>query len=222
MPLSDKYNTNKVIEVKDNIIVGGVKIRPPWIDAESGEYLTDDQFIARENLFPFIDNIEPEYDPFYQECFIKEKENWKIFDDRVEVTFQVINTSLDNIKAREISNLADLRYKYETGGMFFTSEDGTENRVHTDRESQFKILKSSIDAEKGKFESKRWKTYNGFKELTANDFIKLNDEMSNFIQKCFDKEEQIINKINKSSTYKELKRIVKNADNEWPENSLYD
>ena len=224
MPTSDIYNTNYVIEVKNGSITGEPKRRPNWFDS-SGEYLTDEQFIQRENLYPLLrgDETKPQYDDYYQFLQKNAITDWNVFNDRVEVTWEILDEDIETVRSREINNLSKKRWRVETGGMTFEDESQNVLKIHTDRESQSKIIGSAQAAKDDmRTDGSKWKTFDGFISISNSDMISLGYSLLDFVQSCYNREEIVGNLLlDTSNTINDIKNIVNNEfNNGWPVNSL--
>jgi len=107
---------------------------------------------------------------------------------------------LKNDKKAEI---ADARWRAETGGMTF---NGIE--VATDRESQALLTGAVLAAQDNPEYVVNWKAKNGWFELDAATLIAIADAVRAHVQKCFDKEKQIQEQIDKATTVEELEAVV--------------
>lgn len=218
MPISNNYKTNKVIEVKNGTITGEPKTRPPWMDAETGEYLTDQQLIDRENLYPLLNGPEtkPTFDRFYQFCKPNEifdpdtgTMNWNVYNDRVESTWTVNDHSLSEVIKREVGNLALTRYKYEVAGITFTDSNGNTLRIDTTRESQTKLGSVYTSAKDGvRTDPSKWKTLDGFVNISNSDMISLAKITWGYVQDCYDRESTIQSMLSNCTTINEIKTVV--------------
>lgn len=216
--------------VAPEVIPGTKRSKPNWIDGETGNYLTDEQLITRESLYPVIQN-PPSYDSFYQKVVKNDETEWIVKSYGVEATYKVENLPLENIKNRLFRQLINLREKYETNGIDFEDSNGNKIEVDTTAESQIKITGSFMTAKEGYRKSKsNWKSKNGyFHKLYNTDVQNLSYNVFDFIQQCYDRESEIqdlIEAVDITGDYMtaidEFKNIVNNEfPIGWPTNALY-
>jgi len=221
--------------------------KPDW-RMDDGSIVTDEVLREYENMYPVKDEIidtekydfdtkepmpkenwkikegtyierafylikYPEYDPFSQIMKLKENAEDFTVNDKFLEKYIVEDIPIEEIKRREIDKIKNLRWKYETGGITFLDYD-----IHTDRESQSKILSLYVLTKQGELQSINWKTKNGFALLNATEIEQLSLTVQQFIQKCYDNEKRLSSLVKDAITTSDLKEIKYDR---WPENSLY-
>lgn len=228
--------------INGRIVPGTQRGKPNWIDAETNEYLTDEQLIRRENLFPVIED-PPEHDEFYQKIKRNDPEEWIVYSDSVplssdsfelsanyvKTTYTIEDFPINKIKERVLEDLENLRFKYETDGISFTTIDSQELEIDTSRESQNKILGMHVAVSGGyKKTASKWKTKNGFVSISASDMSKMALQLLDFVQSCYDRESDIFDKIssidlqNYSTAIESFKSIKNNEfKTDWPTIALF-
>ena len=179
----------------------------------------------------FYSDYKPSYDRFYQFLEKKPESEWEqkeetdndgFLQGRILIKYNVLDKALDTKKEEMTEEAANLRWKKEVGGMSFIDENSDTLKIHTDRESQSKIIGAFQSTKNGvRTDGSKWKTYEGFVPISNSDMEKLGYELLNFIQSCYDREEEVITLIKNSNSIDELKSV---RDNEfgggWPMNAL--
>jgi len=110
---------------------------------------------------------------------------------------------IEKFKADKKAELADKRWREETGGI---NINGVE--IATDRESQSLLMGAVLAAQNNPEYVANWKAKNGWFELDAATLIAIADAVRAHVQKCFDKEKQIQEQIDKATTVEELEAVV--------------
>jgi hypothetical protein len=86
--------------------------------------------------------------------------------------------------------VAETRYNKETQGIVV---DGVS--INTERDSQAMITGAALSAVLDDTYVCRWKTPNGFVDLTASELISVSQSMRKYVQACFDRESELIEAI---------------------------
>ena len=195
---------------------------------------------ATKNVWIYV-NDRPSYDGFYQSIEKNSEDKWieESVDgkdyDRIKMTFTLKEKTLDEKKVDMKEELADRRWNVETGGMDFTSNSTGKNyKIHTDRESQSKLIAVYLLATQGKITEKSWKTKEGFKILSAQEIIEMAETLENFVQECYNNEERISNLIDSCSSIDDLRDLItietdndgniikeNEFDKQWPSIALW-
>ncbi len=129
--------------------------------------------------------------------FYAYEDNPPSFDERVErlastlsfdgtsasVEYVKIPHDMEHVKERKAQELAEARWRAETGGV-----DG----IRTDRESQALITGAALKAMQDETYSCKWKTEGGFTELTAPQILAIADAVRTHVQACFDREAELL------------------------------
>ena len=106
---------------------------------------------------------------------------------------------LKNDKKAEI---ADARWRAETGGMTF---NGIE--VATDRESQALLMGAVLAAQDNPEYVINWKAKNGWFQIDAATLIAIADAVRSHVQACFDREKELQEQVEAATTIEELNTI---------------
>lgn len=169
---------------------------------------------ATKNVWIYVED-KPSYDKFYQNIEKNNEDNWveEIVDgedyDRIKITYTLKEKTVQEKQADMKDELAAKRWKYETNGMLFESAtSGNTYEIHTDRDSQSKIVGAQLSAKEGNFTEKKWKTKEGYKILTADEIIEMAGVLEQHVQGCYDNESRIMDLIDGCSTIEELRDLV--------------
>ena len=127
---------------------------------------------------------------------------------------------LDGLADRRKQELAELRWKHETGGAF-VQVDGFADplRINSSAESQSKLSTAFSLAKVGAVTGFPWKTLDGFVELTAAQIIQVFTGVVDHVQGCFAREVQLIAEINAAPSPQDVQAIVFDG---WPISSIYE
>lgn len=121
--------------------------------------------------------------------------------DEVEIVSETFD--LDFNKERLYDYVEKLRWVKETSGIVFNTWE-----VYTDRESQNKILSAYVAARDGlRTDPSYWKFKHGFELLSNDDVINLALSVLNFIQGCYDEEQNFREQIASCIDYVEIKNL---------------
>jgi len=147
----------------------------------------------------------PEYDEVFQNVIlVEDKDKWTYDGDIiykkwevVDKTEEEINNDFNELKNTKLNDLPDYRWKIETGGLLFQKNDENIVKIHTDRESQNKISNVYWSVKNNLIvEPVTWKTKDGFAKLSPEEIELLAPMLLEFVQKCYNIEEQIEKEIN--------------------------
>lgn len=111
--------------------------------------------------------------------------------------------TLDELKAQKKAAIAAARFEAETAG---TSVNGI--LIDTGRDSQALITGAALAAVIDSSYTLNWKTAAGFIHLTAPELIAVAQSVRAHVQACFDKEGELVARINAVTTKKELDAIT--------------
>lgn len=204
------------------------QVKPDWIDAETGEPLTDVQLIERERLYPVYYN-PPAIDEFYQELRLTPENQWIVKENCVVATYEILNIALEEIIDRLKDELSALRYLYETKGFTFTDEKGVALKIDSSRESHTKIMGARQGAQEGlREENALWKTIEGFVSVSNTDIIRLGSALLDFTQACYNREaaiENLIGAVDQGNYLNavDILRYIATVEftSGWPQNALF-
>lgn len=157
----------------------------------------------------FEADAKPEFAPNIVLVDITDKpevqEGWKYIDGK----FIDPTPTLNELKESKKSEIATARFKAETAGIQLSSIT-----IETDRESQALITGAVVQAIADPTYSLQWKTPTGFIPLTAEQIKAVGVAVRKHVQDCFDKEAELLKKIEAAKTKEELAAVV------WEENPL--
>lgn len=106
-------------------------------------------------------------------------------------------------KDAKLAEIAAARYAAEVGGC-----EAGGMRILTDRESQAMITGAALQATLDPSYACRWKTPQGFVTLDARTVIGAASAVRAHVQACFDKEAELIERIEAAETAEEVAAIV--------------
>ena len=155
----------------------------------------------------------PDYDSLFEYITQDPESDWYEQDGVIHKTYTVHTRDLSDIQTKMIRDLADKRWKYETGGMEFETY-----KIHTDRESQSKIMAGYVASVQGTVtEDRKWKTKEGFAIFSPTQMENMGLTLNQFVQDCYDNEERILNQINNAGSVDDCKNITFDG---WPSIAL--
>jgi len=111
--------------------------------------------------------------------------------------------TLDELKRQKRDSIAAARYESETGGVEVAGVT-----VRTDRESQALITGAALKAMQDAEYVCRWKTVDGFVELTALQILGVADAVRAHVQAAFDREADLLGDIDAAKTAEDLELIA--------------
>ena len=109
---------------------------------------------------------------------------------------------IDTLKQGKLWQLADARWREETGGYFYKGHE-----LHSDRESQDRFFQAYMASLSDPNFAVTWKTKNGWLEMIASDFITLYNEFQAFLQGLYQKEKALQEQVKAATTIEELNEI---------------
>jgi len=109
---------------------------------------------------------------------------------------------IEKYKAKKIAELADARWREETGGYVYNGHE-----FHSDRESQNRFFQAYMASLNDPSFAVTWKTKDGWLEMTASDFITLYNEFQTFLQGLYQKEKALQEQVKAATTIEELNEI---------------
>ena len=126
------------------------------------------------------------------------------YDDRYEVEAIPAppEPTFDELKSQKKAEIASARYAAETAG---TTVNGV--LIDTGRDSQALITGAALAAMLDENYSLNWKTTAGFIHLTAPEIIAVAQAVRAHVQACFDKEGELVARINAATTKEDLDAI---------------
>jgi hypothetical protein len=109
---------------------------------------------------------------------------------------------LDKLKNDKRAEIANARWKAETGGITL---NGVE--VATDRESQALLMGAVLAAQNNQQYKANWKAKNGWAVLDAATILAVADAVRTHVQACFDREKLLQEQIEAATTVAELEAV---------------
>ena len=109
---------------------------------------------------------------------------------------------IEQLKTKKIAELADARWREETGGYFYNNHE-----FHSDRESQDRFFQAYMASLSDPSFAVTWKTKDGWLEMIASDFITLYNEFQAFLQGLYQKEKALQEQVKAATTIEELNEI---------------
>ncbi len=125
-----------------------------------------------------------------------------------EQVIDLVDNSLEVVKADEKARLADFRYNHEVSGFYWTYVDANNPEitdqvfVYTDRESQLKVTAAYTLAKDGLWANGScWKFgYGKFKNMTAQDIINMTLAVVSYVQTCFQTESALASQVDQATS----------------------
>lgn len=111
--------------------------------------------------------------------------------------------TFDELKAQKKAEIAAARYAVETAG---ATVNGV--LIDTGRDSQALITGAALAAMLDENYSLNWKTENGFIHLTAPEIIAVAQAVRAHVQKCFDREGELVALVDAAETKEDLDEII--------------
>jgi hypothetical protein len=136
---------------------------------------------------------------------------------KIIVQCQYQDISLESAKTKKIDDLASVRYTKENTGIVYAN-----NIFTTDRDSRVNYVGALTQASANNQYTVRWKAISEetskstFVTLSANDIIYIYSYGIDYITKCFDREDELIQIIEEANTLNSLISI--NLSSDWPNN----
>jgi hypothetical protein len=109
------------------------------------------------------------------------------------------DVDINVLKQGKLAELAENRWKEETGGYFYNGHE-----FHSDRESQDRFFQAFIASLNNPKFSTIWKTKTGWLDMNASDFITLYNEFQVFLQGLYQKEKALQEQVEAATTIEEL------------------
>ena len=95
-------------KVIDNIVVE-IMVKPDWIQASTGEAVSDTYLIQTEGIYPIIDTL-PTYNERTQTITRNDLSSWTVNENSVEATYTISNKPIEDIKESMINEVHIARY----------------------------------------------------------------------------------------------------------------
>lgn len=151
----------------------------------------------------FEADVKPEFAPNIVLVDITDKaevkEGWKyIGGEFIDPT-----PTLDELKEVKKIEIATARFTAETAGITFNGV-----KIETNRESRGLITGAVVQALVDPTYSLQWKTPTGFIPLTAEQLKAVGAAVRKHVQDCFDKEAELLKKIEEAKSAEELAAVV--------------
>ena len=112
------------------------------------------------------------------------------------------DVDMNILKQGKLAELAENRWKEETGGYMYN-----DHKFHSDRESQNRVFQAYMASLSDPNFTATWKTKTGWLEMTASDFITLYNEFQTFLQGLYQKEKALQEQVEAATTIEELNEI---------------
>jgi len=112
------------------------------------------------------------------------------------------DVNINVLKKGKLAELAENRWKEETGGYMYN-----DHKFHSDRESQNRVFQAYMASLSDPNFTVTWKTKTGWLEMTASDFIALYNEFQTFLQGLYQKEKNLQALVEAATTIDGLNEI---------------
>ena len=200
---NDKIITTPILILKkaQEVIPGGKAYITSWLQNASVEELNENRF------YEYVVDNQPEPTIFHNIVTITE-----LVNNQVITSHTSVSKGIEEIRKILISKLADKRYNVQTSGI-------TVNDLHikSDSESIALITGAFNRVQRHPDEVVQFKTNSGvFVAMDKAAIEGIFDLVSDHIDACFKKEQQIAASINSATTIEELEAIYEDINTEWP------
>lgn len=198
----------------ENSAVTETKRRPTWIDAATGNELTDSELIARGGLYPVTDNA-PAFDSETQNIVANPQSDWVIHETFVEKTYTVTNKTVSEQKPL-LRGKAQTEYQASLERGF--SFDGGQFPATGSKRARVVELVAGINAGKGLPQGKTSLTFRDLSgtghNLDAQGITNLGATGSDLVDQADDRYEELMGQIDAASTQADLDAI--DLTSGWP------
>lgn len=119
--------------------------------------------------------------------------------------------TLEELKEKKSAEIAEARYNEETGGCDWSRKsDGKTYKIDSTDRGCLKLDHArTLAIEAGEaYQPQLWKTFSGWIQATLEDLTDMGLAVGVHVQKCFNKEAELMLEINKATTKEELDLIV--------------
>lgn len=131
-------------------------------------------------------------------------EEWPKTDTTTQEIINILPRDLEDITERVLSSAADIRWQIETGGLKIG-----EINMFTERETQSKLTSAYMLMKLNNSTADvTWKTIDGFKTFTAQEFENICLLVHQFVQESFTKEALYMNEVKTAGTFEQLEILV--------------
>ena len=182
---------------------------------ESGEQFTDDDY-AEHNIYKIVDS-NPEYNPLTQYIEKKDIKDWNVKEKTVEITYNIIDYSIEQLKTKAKSIIEQKREHAENHGYIFELSTGETIKLETSHQSLLKTISAYILCKEGlRVNNSYFKTKDDIKQISNDDFILMAKKYFQFIDDLFEKEATAIELLKTSNTKTKIKNVVNNFIDSLP------
>lgn len=157
----------------------------------------------QKNITEYYVEIEPEFDG--QEYV----QVWSVMPLSSEEQIALFENEKENLK----SVLTEKRREREEGGTTVVINQFLSFNVSTDTKSQNKLLGVYVMTIQNPEYTVNWKMSNGsFVTLNATMIVHISTTVRNHIQKCFDREAELLQQINEAQTFEQLNLLKEEVE----------
>ena len=172
--------------------------------------IVDKQILSDLNIkYLKIDN-PPSYNTYTQKIVLgdilynEEEDCYNQSYNIVELEDSVKQEKFNQLKSAKFQEIALMRYKEETNGVYFNN-----TLIKTDRDSQSTINNAVTAVLRNPDIVIKWKSdTNVWVELKKEDILAIADIVINHVQSCFNKEKELSDKIDEAITAEEILNIT--------------
>ena len=180
-------------------------------------------------------------DRFENQIIQKPKKDWDVFNDRVEVTYDIVEKDIESFKTRLKQKVRKQRQYKRSDGVYFLDTEGNELKMRSDQITQSSLsdalfylqmskeMSASVQRSRiaslftssnntNEDELIAWERYPGHWSYVGIEDLKLMGKaIGDHVQSCFRRQEQIEKQIDEAQSIRELHEIDINKD--WPESA---
>lgn len=169
----------------ENGAITKVGALPRWFN-EGGEPLTPEQWVS-QGYYPIEYNY-PKLDHLTQRAVQKPRSEWLIEEDRVVVTYEVVDIPTEELRQSKLQEATDTRWQVMTGGM--TLPNGVEVGTTIDDQNRITSVLGNYEHAGLNDESIiSFKAASGFVKITIAQLKEIAGAIGQHVQACYDAEE---------------------------------
>ena len=112
------------------------------------------------------------------------------------------DADINILKQGKLAELAEDRWKEETGGYMYNGHE-----FHSDRESQDRFFQAYMASLNDPNFTRTWKTKDSWLNMNAEDFVELYNNFWEFLQGLYQKEKSLQEQVKAATTIEEIEAI---------------
>mgnify|MGYP006437002637 CR=1 FL=1 len=162
-----------------------------------------------------IDDSQIDFNSVTQFIEEKPRSEWIIQDNKVIITYDIINKNLSEEKQKVLDQVKQIRNQTIFNGISITINGQTLN-IKSDNETISRVDQARLDSkERPTNWIKRWKFASGvWADIDATQIETIRSKIADHVEASFQNEEQLENQINNATSIQDLSNIDINSG--WP------